>query len=329
MRIGLINVDDFANKRKKGGVQYPNLALAKLAAWHKQRGDEVSWYDPLAPRYDIVYMAKIFSFSSDYLYPINADKIIKGGTGYNLYSRLPQEVDDCQPDLTIFPDVPQDTAYGFLTRGCPNHCPWCVVPRKEGKIHPYWDVDRVANGKSKLVLMDNNILAAGQYCLSQLDKIIDRGYRIDFNQALDARLVTDEIADRLVRIKWIHSRIRFGCDTTPQIAQCQRAIDMLHDRGFRGEFFLYTMIGGRNDLHECYGRISYWWKKNQLHKATRQGNAVYCYAQPYRDPDNPQSTIPQWQRDMAGWCNKRMVYCATDFIDFMPRKNFKCKNYIL
>ena len=81
----------------------------------------------------------------------------------------PQEIDDMQPDLSIYPNLPTDTSYGFLTRGCPNKCAWCVVPRKEGAIRPYWDIDRVANRRKKVVLMDNNnILAAGDYCLTSL-----------------------------------------------------------------------------------------------------------------------------------------------------------------
>ena len=62
--------------------------------------------------------------------------------------------------------------------------------------------------------------------------VAERGYRVDFNQALDARLVTDEFAERLAKIKWLYSCIRFGCDTTAQIAQCQRAMDLIHSYGF-------------------------------------------------------------------------------------------------
>lgn len=219
-------------------------------------------------------------------------------------------------------------AYGFLTRGCPNKCPWCVVPRKEGRIRPYWDVERVANGKRKLILMDNNILAAGSYAVEQLEKIILRGYHIDFNQALDARLVNDVFAARLAKIHWLHSRIRFGCDTTPQIQQCQRAMDLLHAHGFRGEFFLYTIIGGgKNDFWECFNRINHWREQLLLFRSTHQGNAVYPYAQPYRDPSSPSHSIPQWQKDMASWCNKRMIFCTVPFADFEPRKGFKCRTY--
>lgn len=176
--------------------------------------------------------------------------------------------------------------------------------------------------------MDNNILAAGDYAIHQLDTIISRGYRIDFNQALDARLVTEEFAIRLARIRWLGSRIRFGCDTHTQIAECQRAIDLINSHGFRGEYFLYTMIGGRNDFPECYQRINYWRDKIIEHRTTHQGRATYAYAQPYRDPTNPHHIIPQWQKDLAQWCNKRMLYTTIPFHVFSPRKGFTCQAYL-
>ena len=329
MRIGLIDVDGHGKKKKRGASVYPNLAMCKIAAWHKAQGDEVEWYDPLVTEpYDKVYMSKVFSFSPDYSYYINAKEVVKGGTGYDIHSCLPQEVDDMQPDLTIYPNVPEDVSYGFLTRGCPNKCAWCVVPRKEGVIHPYWDIERVANGRKKVVLMDNNILAAGDYARQQLQKIIDLKIHVDFNQALDARLVTDEFALLLAKVKWLGSRIRFGCDTTAQIAQCESAIDRLCAYGFRGEFFLYTMIGGKNGFRECYERIMHWWHILQHYRKTGYGYAVYAYAQPYRDPDRHQTIIPMWQKDMATWCNKKMLYYTIPFEEYSPRKGFVCKQYL-
>lgn len=250
-----------------------------------------------------------------------------GGTGYNITSQLPDEIDLLQPDYSIYPNIPKDTAYGFLTRGCPNKCPWCVVPRKEGKIRPYMDCDEIAiEGRKKLVLMDNNILAAGDYAMQQLQKIIERGYRIDFNQALDARLVTEEFAKLLAQIKWINNRIRFGCDTQAQIKECERAISMINMYGYRGEYFLYTMIGGKSDFKESFERVNYWWKRNQEQRKLHKQN-IYPYAQPYRNPDNPHESIPQWQKDMAQWVNKHQIFQITDFANFSPRKGFKCREY--
>ena len=193
MRIGLVDIDSHAKVKKWGATVYPNLALCKIAAYHRAQGDEVEWAIPLC-HYDIIYKSKIFNFSPDDLTAYDADKIVCGGTGYDIESKLPTEIDRTRPDYSIYPSVPTDIAYGFLTRGCPNKCKWCVVPRKEGAIAPYMDIDEVADGRKKVVLMDNNILAAGDYAIEQLTKIIEKGYRVDFNQALDARLVTDEFA---------------------------------------------------------------------------------------------------------------------------------------
>lgn len=326
MKIGLVDIDGHAKKKKWGATIYPNLALCKIARYHKQHGDTVEWALPFE-HYDVVYMSKIFNFSPDDMTCYNADRIVRGGTGYDIASRLPNEIDRLQPDYTIYPNIPSDTAYGFLTRGCPNRCSWCVVPRKEGRIRPYMDCDEIAiEGRTKLVLMDNNILAAGDYTVQQLEKIIERGYRVDFNQALDARLVTDEYARLLAQIKWLNSRIRFGCDTKGQIAECERAISMINGFGYHGEYFLYTMIGGKSDFKESFERVNYWWKRSREQRKRHESN-IYPYAQPYRDPNNPNHVIPQWQKDMANWVNKHQIFQITDFLNFEPRKGFKCAKY--
>ena len=326
MKIGLVDVDGHAKKKKWGATIYPNLALCKIARYHKLKGDDVEWAFPFE-HYDVVYMSKVFNFSPDDTTVYQADKIVKGGTGYDITSRLPDEIDRLQPDYSIYPNIPSDTAYGFLTRGCPNKCPWCVVPRKEGKIRPYMDCDEIAiEGRTKLVLMDNNILAAGDYAKQQMRKIIERGYRIDFNQAIDARLVTDEFAELLANIKWIDRRIRFGCDTHAQIAECERAIALINSYGYHGEYFLYTMIGGKSDFKESYERTHYWWLRNQEQREKHLPN-IYIHPQPYRDPTTTSYTIPQWQKDMGHWGMKHQIFQLSEFKEFSPRKGFKCIEY--
>lgn len=328
MRVGLIDVDGYGKKKKWGATIYPNLALCKIASYHRMMGDHVDWYDAMfSDEYDVVYMSKVFSFSDDYTGYVNAKKIIKGGTGYDVTSSLTKEIDECQPDYTIYPSVPKDISYGFLTRGCPNRCFWCVVPKKEGMIRPYWDIERVANGMRKVVLMDNNLLASGDYAKEQLEKIISKGYHIDLNQANDARLMTDDFARLFAKVKWINGRIRFGCDTTAQIEHCERAIDMINSYGYKGEYFLYTMIGGKNDFLECFNRIDYWHKKLIEQRKTKIGRPIYAYAQPFRDPFSKGHQIPQWQKDMTSWCNKRQVFMTCEFKDFSPRKGFVCSEY--
>lgn len=260
MNIGLIDVD---------GKRHPNLALMKVAAYHKAQGDKVEWADALFGNYDRVYKSKVFTFTPDDTRVFNCE-VVRGGTGYGIYNQLPEEIDRLQPDYSIYPDIDSKTAYGFLTRGCPNKCKWCIVPKKEGAIRPYMDVDDIAvDGRTNLILMDNNILAS-PYGIEQIRKIIERGYRVDFNQALDARLVTDEVAQLLAQVKWI-KRIRFGCDTKAQIAQCDRAIERINSHGYKGEYFFYCILMG--DQQECLERINHW---------KRKGHRYMPYAQPYR-----------------------------------------------
>lgn len=297
--------------------KYPNLALMKISAYHKSIGDSVEWYNPF-DRYDRLYMSKVFSFAPDYDYYINNvnGEIIRGGTGYDIHSVLPEEIDMMQPDYSIYPYIDDRTSYGFLTRGCPNRCKWCVVPQKEGNIRPYMDIDEITIGGMRpyAILMDNNVLASN-YGLSQIEKIVYRKYHVDFNQALDARLVTDDVARLLSKVKWI-KRIRFGCDTTSQIGHCADAIERIRRYGYKGEFFLYCIL--MDDIEEAYHRIKCW-KEHE--------GKVLPFAQPFRDPYNPNQIIPQWQKDMAHWADRKELYMSCDFKDFEPRKGFYCREY--
>ncbi len=235
MRIALHDADkeNFSRKRKP----FPNYALMKISAYHKSLGDTVEWWLPNGD-YDRVYSSKVFSFTPENPY-LPADTI-KGGTGYGLFSELPAEIDDMFPDYSIYPDC--DYAIGYITRGCPNNCRWCVVPRKEGKIHAYRDWrDLVRSDSDKLVLMDNNILAC-DYGINQLESLIDSGYRIDLNQGMDARLVTDEIAQILSKLKWI-KYLRFSCDTTSQIKNILNTAELLGKYGIKPyRMFIYLLV---------------------------------------------------------------------------------------
>jgi hypothetical protein len=303
MNIGILAVDS----------NYPNLALMKISSYHKARGDNVEWYNPLCS-YDKVYIAKVFSFTPDYGYYINADQVEKGGTGYDKKKVLLPEIDRMIPDYDLY-NVDKNLAYGFLTRGCPNHCKWCVVPKKEGNIATYMDIEEIAvNGRKNIILMDNNILAS-DYGLQQIEKIISMGVRVDFNQGLDARLVTDDIARLLARVKWI-KRIRFGCDTPGQIAECERATALIDKYGYKGEYFFYCIL--LKDFKEAFERVNHWKKK---------GGRFLPHCQPYRDLNNPRQIIPQWQKDLAGWADKKWIFRSCEFKDFIPRKGFVCSEY--
>lgn len=305
-KIGLIDVD---------GHNFPNLALMKLSSYHRMKGDNVEWHSP-SSHYEIVYKAKVFTFTKDYSFPIDADEIITGGTGYDTNSFLPDKADGIQPDYWLYHNskfYDSSLAYGFLTRGCPNKCSWCIVPKKEGSITPYMDVEEVALGRKKLILMDNNILTS-DYGLSQIEKIVRLGYRIDFNQGLDARIIASnpEIAKLLSKVKWIRF-IRLACDTQSSKEPLLKAVEALRSSiNNSTQFFVYVLL---NTLPDSYDRINF----------CRQLN-LYAFAQPYRD-FTPNQIIPQWQKDMARYTNLKWLYKSIDFKEFIPRKNFICSSY--
>lgn len=229
-----------AEKERFKHKTFPNFALMKISAYHKHYGDAVEWWNPLY-RYDRVYSSKIFDFTA--ADPYLPDDAIRGGTGYRdipIDRTLPDEIDSIFPDYSIYPEC--DYAIGYLTRGCPNRCRWCVVPHKEGNIRPYrkWH-EIVRRDTDKLVLMDNNILAC-DYGVQQLESLIGSGYRIDLNQGMDARLVTPEIAEILSKLTWIRY-IRFSCDQKSQIEPIKYTLGLLRKNGIKPyKVFIYMLV---------------------------------------------------------------------------------------
>lgn len=219
-KIGLIDVD---------GHNFPNIALMKISAYHKTLHDIVEWYTPF-DHYDTVYLSKVFSFSEDYKYPIYANEIIYGGTGYQIEKNngkecfrmygqnfkkflttkntliahsifLPDHIERMSPDYSIYPDMTKDTAFGFLTRGCPRQCKFCHVAPKEGAHSiKVADLSHFWYGQKNIVLCDPNILACRDW-KQLLQQLIDSKAWVDFNQGLDIRIMTKEKAEMLAQIK--------------------------------------------------------------------------------------------------------------------------------
>lgn len=248
MNIGL---HDAERDYFKTGNKFPNYAIMKISAYHKSCGDHVEWWNPLV-NYDRVYSSKVFDFTP--IDPYLPEDAIRGGTGYrdlSVDNRLPKEIDDIFPDYSIYPDC--DYAIGYITRGCPNNCRWCVVPKKEGMIHPYRDWrDLIRPDTDKLVLMDNNILSC-EYGICQLESLAGSGYRIDLNQGMDARLVDDRIAGILAKINWIRF-VRFSCDQKSQIGSVMRAIDLLGRHGVKPyRIFVYLLVTA--DIQDAAERV--------------------------------------------------------------------------
>lgn len=226
MNIGLIDADNY----KKLEGCYPNIVLMKLSAWHKSQGDNVEWYDHMKAMenvftggyYDKVYVSKVFSFTPDYEYPIYADDVEYGGSGYCISigkdgkehynvakdKHLPYEIEHIMPDYSLYGIT--DTAYGFMSRGCPRGCEFCHVAAKEGQCaYKVADLSEFWNGQKYIQLMDPNILACREW-RDMFQQLIDSKALVEFNQGLDIRMMTDEKAAMLMRIRI--KRIHFAYD---------------------------------------------------------------------------------------------------------------------
>ena len=210
MKIGLIDVD---------GHNFPNLALMRISQYHKEHGDFVEWWWSDLTHYDIVYMSKIFSdaYSPDMPEPLNADKVIKGGTGYaislvdgkeifnrDIHKDLPAEIESCSPDYSIYPQF--DFAVSMTSRGCPRGCAFCHVQAKEGRCSlKVADVDKFYFGQKEIKVLDPNITACPQK-RDLFDQYLQTRAKIDFTQGLDIRLINQwDIQDiNKMRIKNLH-----------------------------------------------------------------------------------------------------------------------------
>lgn len=206
MNIGLIDIDSH---------NFPNLALMKLSAYHKSCGDSVEWWYG-HKHYDIVYKSRIFDdvYSEDYITIIDADRVVLGGTGYGLDNKLDEIVEHQYPDYDIYPEYfyPKfkSTAYGFLTRGCPRNCKFCIVSEKEGlRSNRVADLSEFWKGQKLIKLLDPNILACKEH-EQLLQQLISSGAQVDFTQGLDIRFVNSDNISLLNQIKI--KRLHFAWD---------------------------------------------------------------------------------------------------------------------
>lgn len=293
MNIGLIDVD---------GHHFPNLALMKLSAWHKSQGDTVSWYMGIE-RYDRVYMSKVFSFSPDERRIIQADEVIKGGSGYRMFNQwLPNHIEHICPDYSIYPNVKE--AYGFLTRGCINKCSFCIVPRKEGRIRAHSDITEFLAGRKQAILMDNNVIASN-WGLQQIEKIISLGVHVDFNQGIDCRLIAKDksIAKLLSRVSWIRY-IRMAYDSSAITDEVEAAIAYLKEAGMPPYKMFFYMLVKDAEIEDAETRAI---------KLDRLGCTPFAMA--YRNLDTNEEPSAE-QKRFARWCNMKATFKSCSFSEY-------------
>jgi len=295
MKVGLCDVD---------GHNWPNLCLMKLSAYHKGQGDTVEWWTPEG-HYDLVYKSRVFTdmYSKDAYNVTNADQVICGGTGYGLDNRLPDVVEHSRPDYTLYPQF-QGTAYGFLSRGCPRACKFCIVGEKEGlKSVAVADLAEFWDGQKEIKLLDANLLACPDHEKLILQLAESRAW-VDFTQGLDVRLITPDNAALLnkVRTKTVH----FAWDdpNTDLTPYFRRFLDLTNIKNFRRRrVYVLTNYGSTHeqDLYRVY---------------TLRDMGYDPYVMIYDRPSAPVIT-----RRLQRWVNNKIIFhTVRDFADYRAGK---------
>lgn len=300
----------------------------KLSGYYKSLGHDVEWYSPEALMYDLVYMAKVFSeeYSMDIPEPKNALKVIKGGTGYaikledgkevyhkELDPSLPREIEHFYPDYSLYPEYTgygkalwQQTAYGFLTRGCPRGCEFCHVAPKEGRcsvqvaeLAEFW------SGQGNICLSDPNLLAC-KNSTYLLQSLIDSKAKVEFNQGLDARLITPENAELLasMRLKTPH----FAMDTMTSLDPVVKGLKLYVNacKKVKGKW------NWRNAKVFCLTNFDTTYEQDMKRIVAIQECNCWPYIMIYNKPSAPAIT-----RRLQRWCNNAITYGKThDFMEY-------------
>jgi len=234
----------------------PNLALRKIVMYHKRKGHRVRQigkdlpYSLLERSYDKVYVSCVFSWNKKHCKKWEGIADI-GGSGYSLSKKLPSEIDAMKPKINL----------GFATRGCIRNCYFCVVPKKEGKIKEVGDVYDIWDGEAKdIIFLDNNILALPKTFFKICKQLKKEGLKVDFNQGLDHRLLTDKICQQLFSLRYggrSGGKIRFAFDDIACESSTLKALKMLKKHGMKDwNTRWYIYVGVKDTVETVLRRVN-------------------------------------------------------------------------
>lgn len=279
MKISLIDIDS----------KIPNLALKKIEKYHLDKGDSVIWNNELMAQVsDKVYVSCVFDWNKKQAEQWEGKAEI-GGSGYSLDIILPREIDEIKPRINL----------GFTTRGCIRKCPFCIVPKKEGAIKIVGDIYSIWDGKAKdVVVLDNNILSLPEHFRLICRQAKANKIRLDFNQGLDHRLLTQDIIDDMKSIS--HIEYRFAYDHPSYKPTVEKAIDLLQANKIN-RCSWYVLVGFNTTIKEDLERLNFLRERNQ--------NA---YVQRYK---KDKQYIP-----LARWANQHHIFRGMTWEQFLDRE---------
>jgi len=304
MRIGLIDIDR---------TGFPNLALMKLAAWHKAKGDEVTLMRH-AGSADRLYAATVFSWNRPAAIHLRARGVIVGGTGIDIQTKLPPEVEAMRPDYSLYGI---DYGMGYLMRGCIWRCKFCVVPEKEGNAREVAQIDDLLNRDSKrarpfVVLLDNEFFFKIAWAIDRLHEFTERGIDYCPSQGLDVRVVTPELAEAVKQspywnLKHTYRQITFAFDDLAIEARYRRGVEMLLEAGIpAGNLQSFVLVGFNSTLADDLRRIE-----------IIRGYGIDPYVMAYRDLQTGHKSTVRELQNLARWVNRRL-YKVCAFAEYRP-----------
>jgi hypothetical protein len=300
----------------------PNLALMKLSHWHKAQGDEVALTRSVErglfePDYDIVYGSVIFALSQNNFnrFLANFPTAIIGGTGTGKMNTVEEITGEYEHyDYSIYPEY--QWSIGFTQRGCRLNCPFCVVPKKEGRprsVNTIWDIYRSGTPKN-ICLLDNDFFGQPkEQWLKRISEIKSSGFKVAFNQGVNIRLITDEAAYWLAQIPYYDDqfkkrRLYTAWDNLRDEKIFFDGVDRLEKAGVPPyHLMVYMLIGF--DPSETWERIFYRFNR-MVERGIRPYPMVY---------DNSRQDLRRFQR----WVVRR-YYEVVSWADFtQPNKGMK------